>query len=60
MRVKAMEPNLAGAINFDARLADPIGAARAARADVLNMHWAFITPNLVELAHANGWASSAS
>lgn len=27
MRVKAMEPNLAGAINFGARLADPIGAA---------------------------------
>jgi glycerophosphoryl diester phosphodiesterase len=53
-RVKAMEPNLAGAINFGARLVDPVGAARAAAADVLNMHWAFITPDLVELAHDNG------
>ncbi|MDB4898061.1 MAG: glycerophosphodiester phosphodiesterase, partial [Firmicutes bacterium] len=54
MRVKAMEPNLAGAINFGARLVDPVGAARAAAADVLNMHWAFITPDLIELAHGNG------
>jgi glycerophosphoryl diester phosphodiesterase len=54
--VKAVEPNLAGAIIFYARLADPVGAARAARADVLNTRADFIDQELCELAHANGLA----
>jgi glycerophosphoryl diester phosphodiesterase len=53
-RVKEAEPGLAAAINFTARLADPLGAAAAARADILNMSAAFITPDLCALAHASG------
>lgn len=55
-RVKEREPNLAGGIIFYARLVDPIAAARAAMADVLNMASQFISPDLCELAHANDLA----
>jgi glycerophosphoryl diester phosphodiesterase len=53
-RVKEAEPGLAGAINFTARLADPLGAARAAHANILNMSAGFISRELCELAHGAG------
>lgn len=53
-RAKEAEPGFACAICFNARLADPVAAARAARADVLNMNSAYITRELCETAHAHG------
>lgn len=53
-RLKERAPEMAGAICFNARLADPVGAARAALADVLNMNGSFITADLCALAHGAG------
>jgi|GEM_PF-5845842 len=53
-RLKERAPEIAGAICFNARLADPVGAARAARAEVLNMSGTFITADLCALAHGAG------
>ncbi len=53
-RVKQAEAGLACAVNFTARLVDPVAVARAARADILNLHAGFIDRALCELAHANG------
>jgi glycerophosphoryl diester phosphodiesterase len=39
-------------------LVDPVAAARAALADSLNPHWAYVTPELVRDAHAAGLAIS--
>jgi glycerophosphoryl diester phosphodiesterase len=53
-RVKAAAPELAAAINFTARLADPLAAAAAASADILNMSAGFMTADLCALAHGAG------
>ena len=52
--MKEAAPEIATAINFTARLADPLGAAAAARADILNMSAGFITEELCAQAHAAG------
>lgn len=55
---KMIGPEVATGILYVARLVDPIAAARAAGADSLNPNWSFITPDLVESAHAAGLAVS--
>ena len=55
---KMIEPRLATGILYAGRLVDPVGAAEAAGADSLNPAWAFLTPDLVEHAHAAGLAVS--
>ncbi|MEW6227886.1 MAG: glycerophosphodiester phosphodiesterase family protein [Bacillota bacterium] len=51
--IKSLEPNLACAINFNARLVDPLAVANVSRADVLNMSRSFVSPDLIGLAHAH-------
>lgn len=51
--VKTLEPGVACAIIFDARVVDPIGLARVSHADVLNISRWFASPDLVSLAHAH-------
>ena len=51
---KILAPELACAINFTARVVDPIGLARVSKADILNMHRGWISPDLVALAHGHG------
>lgn len=53
-RVKEREPGLAAAICFGIRLADPVGAARAALANVLNTGSGLITPEFCAMAHQAG------
>jgi glycerophosphoryl diester phosphodiesterase len=55
---KRIAPEIATGILYVAGLADPVGAARAALADSLNPNWAFVTPELVQAAHAAGLAVS--
>jgi glycerophosphoryl diester phosphodiesterase len=55
---KMIAPELATGILYVGRLVDPIAAARAAGADALHPQWAFVTPELVETAHAAGLAVS--
>ncbi len=52
--VKRRAPGLACAINYTARLMDPIGVARAAGADILNVHQQFVSPDLAAAAHQAG------
>lgn len=52
--IKGLEPGLVCAINFNARLVDPLAVAKVSRADILNMSRSFISPDLVSLAHAHG------
>lgn len=52
--VKTLEPGIACAIIFNARVVDPIGLAKVSRADVLNISRGFVSPDLVSLAHAHG------
>lgn len=52
--VKRRAPGLACAVNFTARLVDPIGVARSAGADILNVHRLFVSPELVAAAHQAG------
>jgi glycerophosphoryl diester phosphodiesterase len=55
-RVRQVCPEaLTGAL-YVARLADPIGLARAAAADALCPEWSTMTPSLVAVAHAAGLA----
>jgi glycerophosphoryl diester phosphodiesterase len=56
--VREIEPALTTGILYVARLADPVGAARAAGAAALHPHWAYVTPDLVQTAHAAGLAVS--
>jgi glycerophosphoryl diester phosphodiesterase len=56
---KMIAPEIATGILYVGGLIDPVGAARAAGADALHPNWAFITPDLVEDAHAAGLAVSA-
>jgi glycerophosphoryl diester phosphodiesterase len=55
---KMLAPEVATGILYAGRLIDPVAAARAARADALHPNWAFITPDLVQAAHAAGLAVS--
>jgi glycerophosphoryl diester phosphodiesterase len=56
---KLIAPEIATGILYVGGLADAVGAARAALADSLNPHWAYVTPALVRSAHAAGLAISA-
>lgn len=55
---RQLEPELATGILYAARLADPVAAAGAASAVALHPHWAYVTPDLVEVAHTAGLAVS--
>jgi glycerophosphoryl diester phosphodiesterase len=55
---KRIAPEIATGILYVGGLVDPVAAARAALADSLNPHWAYVTPELVRDAHAAGLAIS--
>ena len=63
-RVKELEPGLATGVLYACRPTDAgIGLARAAGADAVLPHWAYISPEDVSVAHTAGlsvapWASS--
>jgi glycerophosphoryl diester phosphodiesterase len=62
-RVKALDARIVTGVLFAARPVDPCALARAAHADVLLPHWAYVTPADVVEAHAAGlfvgaWATS--
>lgn len=54
-RVKEWNPALKAAINYSARLIDPLHAGRAAHADILNQHWLHCTSEFCAEAHAAGF-----
>jgi glycerophosphoryl diester phosphodiesterase len=56
---KRIAPEIATGILYVGGLADAVGAARAALADALNPHWAYVTSELVRTAHAARLAVSA-
>jgi len=51
--LKEQEPRLRAGVLMVGCPADPVGLARAARADALILHYAYITPEVVETAHAH-------
>lgn len=55
---KMLAPEVASGLLYVARLVDPVGAAHASGASALHPNWAFVTPDLVETAHAAGLAVS--
>jgi len=55
---KQIAPDIATGILYVGALVDPVAAARAALADSLNPHWAYVTPELVQTAHTAGLAIS--
>jgi glycerophosphoryl diester phosphodiesterase len=55
---KMIAPEVATGILYVGRFVNEAGAARAAAADALHPNWAFVTPDLVENAHAAGLAVS--
>ncbi len=55
---KQIAPEILTGILYVGGLADPVGAARAAGADALHPHWAYVTPELVQTVHAAGLAIS--
>lgn len=55
---KMIEPAVATGILYAGRLVDAVGAARSAGADALHPNWAFVTPDLIQAAHAVGLAVS--
>lgn len=55
-RVKERNPAIKTAINYHARLVDPLHAGRAAGADVLNQAWLFCDRAFCQQAHAAGFA----
>jgi glycerophosphoryl diester phosphodiesterase len=55
---KQIAPEVMAGILYVGGLADPVGAARAAGADALHPHWAYVTPELVQTVHAAGLALS--
>jgi glycerophosphoryl diester phosphodiesterase len=56
-RVKALDERVSTGVLYSGRPADGgIGLARAARADALLPHWAFVTPSDVQEAHSAGLA----
>ncbi len=56
--IKMMAPEIATGLLYVGRLVDPVGAAQVAGADALHPNWAFVTPDLIEMAHAAGLAVS--
>ena len=58
-RVKQIEPRLATGILYVGSLVDTVGAARAALADSMHLHWAYWTRQAAEEVHAAGLAASA-
>lgn len=52
--VKTYRPSLRGAITLEARLVDPVGAARDAQADILAINDRFIDSKTVQEAHRAG------
>ncbi len=52
--MKEQEPRLQTGVLLVGSPADPAGLARAARADALVLHYAYVTPDLVQAAHAAG------
>ena len=56
LRAKGRNPALKAAINYSARLLDPLHAGHVARADVLNQPWLYCDQEFCDLAHANGFA----
>ncbi len=58
-RVKELEPRLKTGILLTGMLIDPVGAARAARADSLRPAWSYWTAELVAEAHAAGLSTHA-
>jgi glycerophosphoryl diester phosphodiesterase len=63
-RVKALDPRVVTGVLYAARPTDAgLGLARAAQADAVLPHWAYITPEDVRIAHEAGlavapWATS--
>lgn len=55
--VKDLEPRLLTAINFHCLVVNPIGLARESGADILNMHRNYLTPELVDFIHSNGFGT---
>ena len=55
---KMLEPKVATGILYVGRLVDPVSAANAAGVAALHPQWAYVTPDLVETAHAAGLAVS--
>lgn len=55
---KMIGPEVATGILYVGRFVDEVAAAQAAGADALHPNWAFVTPDLVEGAHAAGLAVS--
>jgi glycerophosphoryl diester phosphodiesterase len=49
---KMIAPEVATGVLYVGRFVDEAGIARAAGADALHPNWAFVTPDLVEKAHA--------
>lgn len=58
-RMKALAPEVPCGILYDARLIDPVGAARLAAAEAVHPGWTLIAPDLVEEAHQAGLAVAA-
>jgi glycerophosphoryl diester phosphodiesterase len=58
LEARQIEPDLTTGILYAARLADPAAAAHAAGASALHPHWAYVTPDLVQVAHDAGLAVS--
>lgn len=56
---KRIAPEIAAGILYVGGLVDAVAAARAAHADSLHPNWAFVTPELVRAAHAEGLGVSA-
>ena len=56
--VKQLAPEITTGILYAGRLVDAVAAAQAAHADALHPAWAFVTPDLVQAAHAAGLAVS--
>jgi glycerophosphoryl diester phosphodiesterase len=52
--LKEQEPRLRTGVLLVGCPADPVGLARAALAEALVLHYVFVTPDLVEAAHAAG------
>jgi len=55
---RMLAPEVTTGLLYVGRLVDPVGAARAAGAAALHPAWQFVTPDVVETAHAGGLAIS--
>jgi glycerophosphoryl diester phosphodiesterase len=55
---KMIAPEITTGILYVGGLINPVGAAKAAGAQALHPNWAYVTPALVESAHAAGLAVS--